>query len=166
MAKPIVIDMKDGETRNIEARCDGNRAFFRVRARGGPLRKANESGPYPCVNIDTANGMECIHIPLSADPARAAVQAERKRIGKLVLHHFDDGDKRAWLLSAIDAPPEVVSEYARGHRDGQKAMQKHAVKYLYGVAEARQTDTESHPVSLVRGSAKWIDEWEITEPLQ
>ncbi len=162
--KPVVIELKDGETRDVdvlvEALCEQARTCLHVTARlacDGAIRvAAHDAGFYS--------------FPLTPDPVRAAVQAERERMVEIAAVLFAERGYGGTTLAAfrtraaIDAPTEPESEYERGHREGQEAMQECAVNYLYGVAEARANDAESAAVSLIRGSAKWINDWGTKEP--
>lgn len=171
MPETHVIELKDGEATKIEFQVGAHRTQIEAEPRFREQEPADYPGPHVCIHRTERDHKFETHVgnvPLAADPERAAVLKERKRCKAAVTRAWVDEENNPSflpaILLAIDAPPEPKSEYHRGYREGQEAMQECAVAYLYGVAEARANDTESAAVSLIRGSAEWINDWATTEP--
>ncbi len=108
--EPTVIDLKPGESADVQTRWDGEQVTLSLRAVHDQSMPGGRG-----LAVYGLTGWMATHAWMP-DPARTAVQAERERFDAAASAVLDSWwyDK---LQAAIDAPAETVSEYERGEID-------------------------------------------------
>ncbi len=113
--EPIVIELKDGEVYEIEARRNATDCLLTLVA---DCPTANQSR-----HLRVSNGSHTMYFPFKPDPVRAAELKRDERAKCAVYQVLHDKSYAADLINeiyaAIDAPDEKPSAYERGHRDGE-----------------------------------------------